>query len=383
MGFLFQRYLALGGLLSSYSVQAWTPAVIRISTTRLSADRGSSGWGTADNWDALSRTNKPSVTSEMLETDYLAIQAMIMENFGMNDEEQQLESEDDQWIRETIENFAVDSDVLDHTLPSLLSSQEKTTIQQEERESTEITRLIRCNESPQSLLLAAGRAIPQLTEDQRTDIRQLLNPEPTIFLEQSVRTMFLRHARPIINGEIVRVMEGAQIAHWMEVCLQGETVSAFDSRVRSVLGKFGQSGAIYEDGFQRLYADAARTNPDAVWRDLRAHEIVSPAELGHSIQLQELASTLPDPVTLSSTVSLDECALLEDGMEVEESSTDRHGKGSHEKVELVPNTKVPLWIKDGEFGMFDGLYWKIIDFSNLVPFLKYLLTKSLALVVRR
>jgi hypothetical protein len=131
--------------------------------------------------------------------------------------------------------------------------------------------------------------------------------------------------------------------------------------VRSVLGQYGQSGAIYEEGLQRLYAEAARNNPDAVWRDLRAHGIVSPAEFQYALQVQDLtaassSTTVPDALLAYSAIStmpLDECDLMEDETDVEEvARTDRHGKSSHEKVELVPNTQTPLWIKDGEFGTY-------------------------------
>jgi hypothetical protein len=413
MGCFFQRNrLALGVLLlllliflstNSPVVQGWTPPSpafrhsATASTTRLFADedddRGGRGgpaeWGTADKWDDLSNTNKPSITGEMLETDYLAIQAMIMENFGMkmpvddDDAEQAVvETTDDQRIRETIENFVVEADEQDHAVPSLLSRQEATSIQQEERQSTEITRLIRCNELPENLLLSTGRSIPSLTEAERNDIRQLLNPEPTIFLEESVRAIFQRHARATtINGEVARVMEGGHIAQWIQWCLRQQqkdadnnrhenSVNAFDGRVRTVLGQYGQAGAIYEDGLQRLYADAARTDPDAVWRDLRAHNIVSPAEFQHSLQLLDLtaASTttttvVPDALLLTysgtSTMPLDECELMDDDMDnvtEEVARTDRHGKSSYEKVELVPNTQVPLWIKDGQFGTYFALF---------------------------
>jgi hypothetical protein len=417
MGCFFQRnLLALGVLLlllllillstNSPVVQGWTPPSpafrhsATASTTRLFADdddRGGRGgpaeWGTADNWDDLSNTNKPSITGEMLETDYLAIQAMIMENFGMkmpvddDDDAAQavVETTDDQRIRETIENFVVEADEQDHAVPSLLSRQEATSIQQEERQSTEITRLIRCNELPENLLLSTGRTIPSLTEAERNDIRQLLNPEPTIFLEESVRAIFHRHARATstINGEeVARVMEGGHIAQWIQWCLRQQQnadnnrhenfVTAFDGRVRTVLGQYGQAGAIYEDGLQRLYAEAARSDPDAVWRDLRAHNIVSPAEFQHSLLLLDLITDLtttttttvvPDALLLTysgtSTMPLDECELMDDDMDnvtEEVARTDRHGKSSYEKVELVPNTQVPLWIKDGQFGTYFALF---------------------------
>jgi hypothetical protein len=188
-----------------------------------------------------------------------------------------------------------------------------------------------------------------------------------------VRAIFQRHARSKINGEVALVMEGGQIARWMQVCLRQQdddvdrnkrtenSVSVFDGRVRSVLGQYGQSGAIFEEGLQRLYAEAARNNPDAVWRDLRAHGIVSPAEFQYALQVQDLtaassSTTVPDALLAYSAIStmpLDECDLMEDEMDVEEvARTDRHGKSSHEKVELVPNTQTPLWIKDGEFGTY-------------------------------
>lgn len=329
-------------------VRAWTQPCPRVSSrafVRLCASSNHQEWGTADDWEELSKTNAPSITTDMLQTDYLKLQAMMMENFGLDDEPYK-ETKDDQWIRETIEAMVIAEEEVDE-----LSAEDIRCLQEQEQESTEITRLVRCNESPKNLLLATGRAIPALTDTERNDVRQLLDPDPTVFLTQSVRTMFLRHARSKVNGEVVRVMEGPQIAQWMEVCLNEHAVSSYDGRVRLLLGQYGTFGGIQEEGLQRLYADAARSNPEAVWRDLRAHGIVSPVELEHKIRVQELESTLPDdPMMSSSTMLFDECVLEEVEADVEESWTDRHGKSSHEKVELVPNTKVPLYIKDGEFG---------------------------------
>jgi len=108
------------------------------------------------------------------------------------------------------------------------------------------------------------------------------------------------------------------------------------------------------------------TEIQTVWRDIRNHGIVGPAEFERNMKLAELQSKPglavvhdddDDDDILASQNMLDECEILEESLAATTSqvsmTTDRQGKSSHERVELVPgrtNTNVPLWVQDGDFG---------------------------------
>jgi hypothetical protein len=154
-------------------------------------------------------------------------------------------------------------------------------------------------------------------------------------------------------------------------------VSAHDSRVLKTLSDFSSygSGRLLEEDFQNLYlttvkgqvpVDAkswkrhlARRQPyvDAVWRDLRNHGILAPVEQERKRMKKNLYESGP---SLSPSDSLmDECEILdwdysEPAVRAKQSGRKTASKtmSSHQKVEMAPNTKTPLWLQDGEFGEF-------------------------------
>ena len=158
-------------------------------------------------------------------------------------------------------------------------------------------------------------------------------------------------------------------------------VGKHDLRVNKVVSTHGAYGKGYLtlEEFQSLYLKAVvgtissskkpatmwqqlrhknhQKSIQSVWRDLRNHGILSPAENQRKHKLEEINSKLGRDSELSITVDqdadtlLDECEIIDfDDGDFVSDTTDREGTSSHEDVQLVPGSKTPAWIKDGEFG---------------------------------
>ena len=147
------------------------------------------------------------------------------------------------------------------------------------------------------------------------------------------------------------------------------------------------SGRLLEDDFQELYlrtiiGDTRKIlskqvapkrhlqlrNPfiEAVWRDIRNHGILSPVEKERKLLADEIHAKHGYNVGQTTTVGedlMDECEILDwdyrpdtsTGKAKSHSSSRRNASGSkssHKNMEMAPDNKTPLWIKDGEFGTF-------------------------------
>jgi len=262
----------------------------------------------------------------------------------------------------------------------------------------EIAMLVRCNESPNSLLIEEGRAFSPLTKEEKDDVSQLVvwneddTFEATDFLLHAVETMFRDHAIPSIKDGILS-MDRACVASWMTKALGDEeegSVSQHDRRVLKTLSKFSKygSGRMIEENLQTLYfryivGDKSKVSSlsakrhlelranfiDAVWRDIRAHGILSPVEEERMLLVENL--NIRDSELTSNSHSwygdensehefVDECEILDWGYSTpeDEESHGQNGKNykhasSHKQVEMANDNKTPLRIRDGDFVFID------------------------------
>jgi hypothetical protein len=359
-------------------------------------------WSVTDNWNRLSTENEEINTNHLLNADQTTLAALRMQNFGMNPAAPE-QSPEDQWLNHVIEHIVTDEGADEE--PALHAESFVDDI------GREIALLVRCNENPHDLLMEGGRMVEELTEEQRNDVRQLVEYDDddddgektagaavwkaTTFLREAARSMFQKHApkKPgyvRVNGDhddgsmaatataptAAAVMNAVSVASWMSQSLR-ETVGPYDKRVAQALARYGSGGYLSEPELLKLYVTTITGEEQegsstaqqlekyrapeikAVWRDIRNHGLVTPAEFAQSIKVAELQSRYgrvgveddddDDDDVYSPMNMLDECEILEDHMVYEVSmTTDRQGKSSNERVDLVRG--VPIWMNDGDYG---------------------------------
>eukprot|EP00538_Stauroneis_constricta_P004388 CAMPEP_0119571278 /NCGR_PEP_ID=MMETSP1352-20130426/44035_1 /TAXON_ID=265584 /ORGANISM="Stauroneis constricta, Strain CCMP1120" /LENGTH=820 /DNA_ID=CAMNT_0007620957 /DNA_START=178 /DNA_END=2639 /DNA_ORIENTATION=- len=266
----------------------------------------------------------------------------------------------------------------------------------------QIAMLVRCNESPESMLVEEGRALAPLTDDDLNDVTQLVECvsgrcQPTDFLVSAVSTMFHKHST-LDDATQAHVLTRTGVASWMEEALASENegkVSSHDKRVIAAISKYGTygSGHLLEHEFLQLYSETLLGGRElkatsmesahnhhlrfrskeiaAVFRDIRGHGIKTPVETERSMAESRLrqqygAATAMESHERSNRLEsmMDECEILdwdnhfeEESADVADSATNHReasgSKSSHRSVALVPNTKIPLYMKDGEFIFID------------------------------
>lgn len=343
------------------------PCVVR----RESSGRSSAGWSVTDDWNREYQ-NEHERDNESL---WLVSNRLdrAARNMQKNSNSTSI-SPDDLWLRVMLDQIAMDENNEDEiTKSDVKPDKVGASVLNEELMDHEIALLVRCNQDPKNFLISQGRLIPELTDAERFDLKQLLdtNFQPTDFFLWAVCAMFDQHRRSQrINGDDTThsVLDGNGVAAWMEKCW-GEPVGLHEPRVTRVLAQFGRAGFLTKDDFVRMYVSALTGGAEGsfrslemlakqrseviqtVWQDLSRHGIISPAESERNMKLAELQKNNPD-IMLPNI--LDECAFLDDEILDEGTKfTDRQGKSSYERVELIPakNTpEIPLWMQDGEFG---------------------------------
>lgn len=301
-------------------------------------------------------------------------------------------SEEDIWIQDAVDEIYNLFPTLDDDSGYEHGTDDKIQASIESEMDEEIAMLVRCNEDPESLLIAGGRAYAPLTNDEKNEVSQLVflkdgEFEATKFLRDAVSTMFREHAVPSTLDGILS-MDRASIASWMTKSLKSEgegKVSQHDHRVLKTLSDFGSygSGRLVEEEFQNLYlrcivGDASNLSTvsvkrhfqlrtpfrDAVWRDIRAHGMISQVEQErlHLVEEQrERTSKLTvhgngDRKT-TDEMFVDECEILDWDYNAPElkrkSKSSTKGSSSHELVEMASDQKTPLRMRDGEFVFID------------------------------
>ena len=379
-----------------------------------------SGWGVADDWNKLTANDMENPTfdsSSIFNVDAASKAALDFEKGNAKQKENSdlspvIKKEND-FIHHAIDT--IQSESIDPDGPALydtLDSFDKytKTVSFEDDMGKEISLLVRCNESPHELLVDGGRALPDLEDDDKYDIMQLINKKenqntnshtfvPSDFLVDSIHTMFMHHAKAIKKGEnnAYTALDRAGVASWLSKSLD-ESVSQHDNRIAIVMSKYGTYGAgiLREEQFMKIYVDVVMTGLDNsnkkkekqtanllkrmkmrqasimdVWRDLKAHGILPPIisireELQAKIDAEFGRNMLDNKMD-----SMDECEILE--WKNDEHSTPRESsnsnmngatydikKSSHELVEFSSDGKTPKRLRDGDFGEFQCFSFAII-----------------------
>jgi len=258
----------------------------------------------------------------------------------------------------------------------------------------EIGLLVRCNEVPDNMNVEEGRALPELKDEHKYDVQQLIvqkslpidkedksQYEATEFFSNAILEMFRstsKFSKGLKKGEsLVLTKEAA--AKWMACCL-GEAVGTYDRRVTATVAKFGTAGVINQDQFTQLYMEAATSdmlddqeslirrekmkrlklvqpNFMNVWRDLENHGFIPPIVVERQRMQDKIdleINTKEMEVSTYSTNFMDECEILEWG-DNEHSSPrpSSRNKSSHELVELCTDNKTPKRLRDGDFIFID------------------------------
>ena len=261
----------------------------------------------------------------------------------------------------------------------------------------EISLLVRCNESPDNLLVSMGRKLTELTEDEKYDGLQLLDqssmtPKATPFFQSAVQAMFHMHAslNSKESDELVLIPSG--IASWMSKSL-GDEVGKHDKRITIVLAKYSThgSGVLSMGQFEQLYLDAVSLSAEteakrkrvtltrpgrkvlegptmkSVWRDLENHGFQPPIVMEWNTSQKEIEQEYGMNMENSGATNnniMDECEILE--WKGGEHSTPRASstsqmkgaststkKSSHELVLLATDGKTPSRLRDGDFIFID------------------------------
>eukprot|EP00980_Cylindrotheca_fusiformis_P003773 scaffold834_cov123-Cylindrotheca_fusiformis.AAC.20 len=369
-------------------------------------------WSVADDWSSLSSEDveNASVDSSKLFNKDPSIQAAREMELANPVLVVEPPSEEDIWLVDAIDEIHNAFSTLDENMydtsydeDGFLSSQNM-----DDAMDQEIAMLVRCNEQPEDLLITEGRAIAPLTEVDKNDPFQLVQFtekdgfQPTDFLKQAVATVFQDHCSPHpLDGVLSLDRKG--VAKWMTKSLKSENeglVSAHDSRVLQTLSEFGKygSGRLEKADFEKLYlstiiGDPSQVNKstgvsptrhlelrkpfvDVVWRDIRNHGMLSPAEEQREKLVREIRSKHEEQSAsktsrMDENTLVDECEILDFNWDAKLSS-DAHAEkkqaskswSSHKVVDLASDQKTPLLVKDGDFA--NGLPLVFIDEESCI-----------------
>jgi hypothetical protein len=372
---------------------------------------GSTSWSVADNWRVLSEALQSQDSEQFVhlsshnskgeyeELDHTTLAALRMQNYGMNPEPANAATPEEEWMYDVIGQIVSDDPESESPTDTSSSSGGLHTERFLDDMGREIAMLVRCNENPRQMLTEQGRFVPELSEAQRNDVQQLVTRsaasdskeatwQATPFLKEAVKAMFQVHAVAVHaqaagleSTETTMMLDSKALASWMSRCLQSETVGSHDKRVSQMLARHGRRGFMSESDLVDFYVSTVcgsnkSGRPDsngpwttvqqleqyrspeiqAVWRDLRNHGLVSPAEFQRTMQMAAMEMTAHDADSVDEFYAsyniLDECEILEDHAGSPPSdvslTTDRQGKSSHERLDLYRN--VPIWLRDGDFG---------------------------------
>jgi hypothetical protein len=398
----FHALTSLLGIHSSSFVQAWIPQNRQRAVTISPAQSTSlqvtkDEWSTGDDWTSLTSEHHENAsidTSKLFNQDLALNAARDIEAAGTA-----TMSSEDHRINDVVDRIHNDFSSLDETPLYDTEFEEDdhvaTNTHSTDEMGDEIAMLVRCDEQPKDLLISEGRALLPLTEQEKNDVSQLVRLtedkcEATNFLRTSVSIMFSQHASPDQTDGVLS-MDRKGVAKWMTQALKsekGSRVSAHESCVLKTISDFGTygTGRLLEDELQALYlstvvgdtSNLKKVSPtrhlqlrqpflDVVWRDIRNHGILSPVEkerkrLAEEIQAKNggRADHGPQSAKIAVDNIMDECEILDwDYRPQGSESTDQTRvdqrqasgtKSSHKLLEMTPDKKTPLRVRDGEFG---------------------------------
>ena len=337
-------------------------------------------WSIDDNWSRLS--DNESASALPVSGEDLARTAAV----AMEEPNQEILSEDDQWIYNSVDE--INDSALDAETPEVAiydAPGDAVQITMEDRMGREIAMLVRCNQSPEEMLITEGRALAPLTEEERNNVTQLFKHnsdsgacEISDFFRNAIRVMFRQHATSDDT------MKAAGVASWMSKSLQVH-VSAHDKRVLGTISRFSDYGTGYltADNFEEIYAVAltaaleasnqvvnsrnglkAQHSISTIWRDIRNHNILSPVEAAYEMRMLQIRNQVGDfnnMEELSARMQvMDECEILDNGQTYatttyQTSWSDVKAKefSSHELLDMAADGKTPLYLRDGDFIFID------------------------------
>jgi ferredoxin len=388
---------------------AFIPLILKTSNPISSTTRFSSSWNPEDDWSQLSIENKSIDSSKIYNIDQVTNAAMQMVNKDHAVSEQM--SEEELYISEAVDQ--IHGAIIDHLSPYLYDTDDK--IEGVKLETfldemgREIALLVRCNERPENLLVSSGKAIPNLSHEEKYDPLQLIQASdsmsensvnsvkgfiPTSFFVKSIKSIFSEHAiedRTKHTSKEEQVLDRNAVASWFSKST-GEKVVPYDRKVSEIISKYGYYGSGYltENQFLKLYMEAATLelpsasnhlrNPEKerkldgsyislIWRDLEKHGIQPPKAEEREMK----QNAINDVINFSKDKLIvppyhgnfvDECEILE--WKEDEHSTPRNSsvsampgaalgtiKSSHELVELVSDNNTPKRLRDGDFTFID------------------------------
>mmetsp|Transcript_21409 Transcript_21409/g.31681 ORF Transcript_21409/g.31681 Transcript_21409/m.31681 type:complete len:559 (-) Transcript_21409:262-1938(-) len=358
-----------------------------------------SSWDSGDDWDTLSSSSPQNAMdgSSIYNIDPVSEAARTM-NYESQTSSDYSPSAEDELITDAVDTIY--SHIQDADAPILYDTNEDfdqftKTVDFFDEMGREISLLVRCNESPDNLLVSLGRKIPELTENEKYDELQLLdqsgeNPKPTPFFQSAIQAMFHIHASLSSKDSDELVLIPSGIASWMSKSI-GDKVGQHDKRINVVLAKYSShgSGVLSMSQFEQLYMDAATLSAQteakrkrvarpgrkvvegptmkSVWRDLENHGFQPPnVEEWKMLQkeIEEEYGVNTESSGATNNNMMDECEILEwaDGEHStpRASSTSRMKgaststkKSSHELVPLATDGKTPSRLRDGDFVFID------------------------------
>jgi len=378
-------------------------------------------WGPADDWENLAIQQNDQNTDNFLSffQDPARDVARSIEEGLELEAQQQLEHQNQLEEEEKVESARVTaedefvSDIVDsiHTKwnpsdPALYDTNESFDKYANSDDFSddlgkEIGLLVRCNEVPENINVEEGRALPELKDEHKYDVQQLVlkksSPtttgddedgtnqyEATEFFSIALSKMFqftTRYSKGRKEGQPPALTKEA-VAKWMSRSL-GEKIGMYDRRVTATVARYGTAGVIHKDQFTTLYMEAttsdmvedsvtwkrkesmkrmklAQPNFMNVWRDLENHGFSPPIVVERQkMQLMiDAEFETKEEVEVGSDNSfsnfMDECEILEWG-DNEHSSPrpSSRNKSSHELVEMCSDTKTPKRLRDGDFIFID------------------------------
>ena len=350
------------------------------SSTQLKA------WGVSDDWSTLSNAEDDYEFDPMDPNSYYdkETNVPILSEEDAIHKKKMDESPEDQYLLDAMDTIHRSNGIVfdsEPPVPPLYDTAKSfeaytKTVSFIDEAGFEISMLVRCNETPDALLIKEGRALEPLTDIKRFDLSQLITPiEPsssynntatatinptkspteyktTPFFDETVSKIFHLYAQPKkISPTLERaVLDSGGVSTWMSVCL-GESVGKHDKRITAVISRYGTYGTGYLESYQfhQLYLDAVlagvaaqqRKNhlnkrkihfkgvvkfdqPDlsSVWRDFKAHGILTPVEEEYRKKEEEIEARIghkqdDSKNAQNANMLIDECEILDWGGESE------------------------------------------------------------------
>eukprot|EP00977_Amphora_coffeiformis_P001100 scaffold227_cov165-Amphora_coffeaeformis.AAC.13 len=395
----------LHGWIPSFSSSRLVGNQFRQSTVlHASYEDDDSSWSAADDWSTLSAAENPTLEGQDVFCQDMAERAAQRLQAG---QENVRLSPQDVWLHESIGQILNPTESIRTT-----STEDYESTMKDEAQGAQVAMLVRCQQVSEEFLVEQGRAVADLTWELAHHVRQLINWnaaddwwQATDYLSQAVQTMFAQHQQQQgssndnydedESNNTNNDWDAAAVSSWMRQSLQ-EPCGKHDPRVLTVLSTFGNNGRLKSQGLEQLYVQALvgpkpheneekrdwsgtqigmhlnriMSEEDAistVWRDLKRHGLQSPAELAHaeawrSVQERHegaTPSTASSSTTIDSSLIMDECEIINDAIpdgwykDYHTGAWQRHGKSSHEKVQMSADGATPLLLQDGDYVYID------------------------------